>query len=196
MGNHRELGVAFPDDISEPRMKSLQAWQWNPFSEQLVTSGRGCRLDEPEVVEVLGTVRLVSIVDQEHHFTPQFVGSRQPVFDSRACGVFSSKFTQLLLELPCLHVCPKSPFPVRLFQAPTLALQFAFSSMGSCFQIGFFGLESGGKIMPIDAIFCELLSELLRCLFQFFDALLASANSDLGVLKFRGQLLRALAGLS
>jgi hypothetical protein len=77
-----------------------------------------------------------------------------------------------------------------------LALEFAFGSTRSCFQIGFFGLESVGKIIPIVAIFCQLLSELLRCLFQFFDALLASANSDLAVLMLRGQLLGAPAGVS
>jgi hypothetical protein len=77
-----------------------------------------------------------------------------------------------------------------------LALQFAFSSTGSCFQIGFFGLEPVGKIIPIRTIFREVLLELLRGLFQFLDALLASANADLGVLKFRGQLLRAPARMS
>jgi hypothetical protein len=104
--------------------------------------------------------------------------------------MFSSKFTQLLPELPCLHVCPKWPFSVRLLHTPKLALQFAFSSTGSCFQSGLFGLESAGKIIPIDAIFCQLLLELRSRLFQFFDALLTSANSELGVLKFRAQLLR------
>jgi hypothetical protein len=40
------------------------------------------------------------------------------------------------------------------------------------------------------------LPQLLRRVFLFLDALLASANLRLGVLKFHGQLPRAAAGVS
>jgi hypothetical protein len=57
--------------------------------------------------------------------------------------------------------------------------------------MGFSGFISAAKIIPIGAIFCELLLELVRRRFQFLDALFATAKSDLGVLQIRGQLLRA-----